>query len=170
MQTNEEHIEQQLWDYIDGICSAADKTRIALLIAQDQTWGAKHKELLQLHTGIIHNIELEQPPVRFTKNVMEAIAVAYPAAAPKQYINRTLMRGIAAFFIVAIVLMVGLMLASTDWSAPAKEMAYTKIHLPQMQFSTLFNGMFFNGIIAVNVILGLALLDIALRAKRPQHH
>lgn len=170
MHTNEEHIEQQLWDYIDGLCSDADQRRIALLISQNETWRAKHAELLLLHNSINGNIELEQPPVRFTKNVMEAIAAAHPAAVPKQYINRTLMRGIAAFFIVAIVLMVGLMLASTDWSAPAKEMAYSRIQLPQMQFSTLFNGIFFNGIIAINVILGLALLDIALRAKRPQHH
>ena len=170
MQTNEEHIEQQLWDYIDGLCSDAERQRIALLIEQDEIWARKYKGLQMLNVGIGNDVELEQPHFRFTRNVMDTIAKAHPVAAPKQYLNPVVIRSIAAFFIITIGFLLAYTLFTADWSAAASEATTRRFNLPKVQLHTMFEGNFFNVVIAVNVILGLALLDFALRAKRVQHH
>ena len=65
-------MEDRLWDFIDGLSSPAEKSAIETLIAENVEWQRKYKELLQVHQLMSHS-ELEEPSMRFTRNVMEEI-------------------------------------------------------------------------------------------------
>ena len=69
----EQNIEQQLWAYIDGISSSEERTSIEKMLQSNHEWKNKYHELMEVHQ-LMNTAELEQPSMRFTKNVMEKIA------------------------------------------------------------------------------------------------
>lgn len=166
METNEE-IEMLLWEYVDGTCNEADRQRISILIAGDAAWKRKYEELSALHAGIADHLQLEQPSMRFTKNVMEAVAATHIAPATKQYINKSIIRGIAAFFIIGITALLGYAFATADWSVSSTStIVMPKMNLSQFHIDKYLNSSTFSAIIAINVLLALVLLDSYLRRKR----
>ena len=94
---NQQEMELQLWEYIDGSLLDAERNAVEKLIADNSFWKQRYHELLDLHQSI-NLIELEQPSLRFTKNVMDEIARYQIAPATKKYINNKIIWGIALFF------------------------------------------------------------------------
>jgi hypothetical protein len=162
---NREAIEAQLWDYIDGTCNAPDKERISALIGTDITWSGLYNELALLHRSIAAHTDSEQPSMRFTKNVMDAVGKAHIAPATKKYINSGVIKGIAALFIAIIIVTIGYALASVNWNEKGTESHFKT----NFDISSFFNSTFFNVFIMVNIVLALVLLDILLRRKQNKH-
>ena len=156
-------IEQQLWSYIDGFSSKEDKTAIEKLIASNLEWKNKYHELLEVHQ-LMSSSELEQPSMRFTKNVMEEIAKLHIAPATKNYINKKIIWGIAAFFITVIAGFLIYAFAQVDWNF--QDNSKPLLDLSTINMSRIFNNNFVNGFMMVNVLLGLVLLDRVLANKR----
>ena len=156
----QDEIEMQLWEYIDSTCSEADRQRIAMLIATDPLWQEGYTELSLLHTGISSSLELEQPSMRFTKDVMDAVAATHIAPATKKYINLNIVRGIAAFFIIGVATLLGVALATANMNDGHK------LALPDLGLETLFNSTFFYAAIGVNILLALLLADVVVRRKQ----
>ena len=98
---NQTSAEERLWNYIDGTCSAEEKSAIEKLIESNIEWQKKYRELLQLNE-LIYSSELEVPSMRFTKNVMEDIAKYQVAPAAKNYIDKKIIWGIGTFFLTMI--------------------------------------------------------------------
>src|SRR6476646_2113647 len=95
-------IEQRLWNYIDNTCDAEERRMIEEFLQNDDSWKKKYQELLYVNKLMHESIELEEPSMRFAKNVMEEIAQSHIAPATKTYINKRIINGIAAFFIIVI--------------------------------------------------------------------
>src|SRR5689334_8231251 len=114
MDSNE--MEVRLWEYIDGLASESQKAAIEKLIGENAEWRAKYHELLDVHQ-LIGSAELEEPSLRFTKNVMEEIARYHIAPATRNYINKKVIWGIAVFFIVLIVGFLVYGFGQVDWHA-----------------------------------------------------
>ncbi len=70
-------------------------------LAENPVWKSKYDELMSIHE-LLQKEELEMPSLRFTKNVMEEIAQYQVAPATKNYINKNVIRGITAFFLIMI--------------------------------------------------------------------
>ena len=83
----QENSELRLWAYIDGLSSVEERTAIKKLIETNVEWKNKYYELLEMDQ-LVRSTELEQPSMRFTKNVMEEIAKLHIAPATKNYINK----------------------------------------------------------------------------------
>ena len=164
MEQNEE-MAMQLWEYIDGNCNETERQRISMLIAQDAQWGQLYTELSSLHTAIPASLELEQPSMRFTRNIMEAVATVQIAPATKKYINKSIIKGIAAFFIGTITILLGYAIAHTDWNTGAS----SAFRLPQINSSEFFNPTFLYAAAAINIVLALVLLDKLLAKKRSNY-
>ena len=162
MEPNEE-IELQLWEYIDGTCTGADKERIALFIANDAVWREKFDTLTALHIDIEEMMEIKQPSMRFTKNVMEAVSRAHIAQPTKTYINRSIIRGIAAFFIAAITIMLTYTFTTTRWSSHESAISSS---WGLSRLGGFMSSPVINVVIAINVVLLLVLVDTLLRRKR----
>ena len=159
----QENIEQRLWSYIDGFSSKEDKTAIEKMIASNLEWKNKYHELLEVHQ-LMSSSELEQPSMRFTKNVMEEIAKLHIAPATKNYINKKIIWGIAAFFIAVIAGFLIYAFAQVDWNF--QDNTKPLLDLSTINMSKIFNNNFVNGFMMVNVLLGLVLLDRVLANKR----
>lgn len=162
-------IEQQLWSYIDGFSSTQEKTAIEKSIATNLEWKNKYHELLEIHQ-LMNSSELEQPSMRFTKNVMEKIAQYHIAPATKNYINKRIIWGIAGFFITLLAVFVIYGFAQVNWtSSNSSNLPIDFSKISQVDYSRIFSNNFVNGFLMVNVLIGLVLLDRVLANKRKKY-
>lgn len=159
----QQNIEQQLWSYIDGFSSHEEKSSIKKMIETNLEWKNKYHELLEIHQ-LVNAADLEQPSMRFTKNVMEKIAQYHIAPATKNYINKKIIWGIASFFITLIAGFLIYAFAQVDWNF--QDNSKPLIDFSTVDISKVFNNNFVNGFMMVNVLLGLVLLDRVLANKR----
>lgn len=161
----QENIERQLWTYIDGFSSNEEISAIEKMIASNLEWKNKYHELLEVHQ-LMSSTELEQPSLRFTKNVMEKIAQYHIAPATKNYINKKIIWGIAGFFITLITGFAIYALAQIDVDWNFQNNAKPLVDFSQVDYSKIFNNNIVNGFMMANVLLGLLLLDRVLANKR----
>jgi len=162
----EQNIDQQLWAYIDGISSNEERSSIEKMLQNNLEWKNKYQELLEVHQ-LMNTDELEQPSMRFTKNVMEKIAQYHIAPATKNYINKKIIWGIAGFFITLIAVFVVYGFAQIDWTSSGNSnlpIDFSKV--PQVDYSKIFSNNFVNVFLMLNVLIGLVLLDRVLANKR----
>ncbi|MBK5272351.1 MAG: hypothetical protein JJE22_15190 [Bacteroidia bacterium] len=163
----QQNIEERLWDYIDGICSAIEKTAIEKLLESNLDWKRKYYELLETQQLML-STELEAPSLRFSKNVMDEIAKLQIAPATKKYINNKIIWGIGFFFITLIVGFLIYGFGQIDWNAQGD--TKLPVDLGKVDYSRFFNNTYVNVFMMINVVLGLFLLDRYLANKRKKFH
>jgi len=161
---NQNDIEVRLWEYIDGLSSNEEKTVIEKLVAENAEWKAKYHELLEVHQSL-NLVELEEPSLRFTKNVMEEIAKYQIAPATKTYINSKIIWGIGIFFLTMIVGFLVYGIGQIDWTVAGDSKGTLGVDLTKIDYSQMFNSNLMNGVMMLNVVLGLFLLDRYLSNK-----
>jgi hypothetical protein len=162
-----QEMEKLIWEYIDGHISSSEQERIIGLLAKDPEWQLKYKELKAIHM-LLQKEELEMPSLRFTKNVMEEIAHFQVAPATKNYINKNVIRGITAFFLIMIGGLFIYFIGQLHWvDNPTGSMlpAYYQ-DANKMNWGKLLNNTYVNIFIGINVILGLILIDKFLQGKK----
>lgn len=171
-----QQMEEQIWNYIDGHASEQEVSFVERMIAADMEWQKKYRELLEVNQLLKTNIELEQPSLRFSKNVMEQIRTFKPAPATVQYINKNIIRGIAAFFILTIGGLLVYSFTQVSWVSAADPLplpfALKNLDPGKLDLSKLMNSTWINVVLMVNIVLGLMLLDSCLRRKKKSsvHH
>ncbi|MEO6316343.1 MAG: hypothetical protein ABIU63_07930 [Chitinophagaceae bacterium] len=163
-------MEDRLWGYIDGSGNAEEKTFVAQLIATQQAWREKYHELLDLHQLMNSSLELDEPSMRFSQNVMEEIAKYQITPATKTYINKKIIYGIGIFFLVMIVGMLGYGLGQINWSADVNAGGPGNFSntINKIDYRKFFNNTYTTIFMIVNVVMGLMLLDMWLGKKRKE--
>lgn len=159
------NIEETLWDYIDGTMDQQQLGFVEELIRTNQEWRVKYAELMEVHQLLQDDIDLEQPSMRFTQNVMEEISRLYITPATRNYINKNVIWGIGLFFLTTIFGLLIYGLGQIDWSQPSTG-AVPDMQVPQVDWNSMFSGTYFNVFIMVNIVLGLMLLDMYLTNKK----
>jgi anti-sigma factor RsiW len=172
---NQRQMDERLWDLIDGLCPPEERSAVEGLIASHREWQLRYKELLEVHETL-SGAELEEPSLRFTRNVMDEIARYQVAPATKSYINKNIVRGLAAFFLVLIAGLLIWCLGQFHWRASgtsspliAQYSQELQEHLDKFDWSKLFNNTYLQLFLMVNVILGLIFLDKVLQRRRRQY-
>jgi hypothetical protein len=169
----EETMEDRLWDYIDGLASAAEKTAVETLIAANAEWQRKYRELLNVHQ-LMAGSDLDAPSMRFTVNVMEEIARHHVAPATKTYINKNIIRSIGAFFLTLIAGLLIYFLRQVNWSStasstPDRHLPNIDLGLDRVDYNKFSSNLPVTLFMLVTVILGFVLLDMYLqRTKNEQ--
>lgn len=160
-------IEDRLWDFIDGNCTEEEKSFIQQLVDTNMEWKAKYSELLEVHQLMQTSLELDEPSLRFRQNVMEEIAKYQIAPATRTYINKNIIRGIGAFFVIMVIGFFISGFAQVNW---ADDGTGTNLPLDMLQrdWSKFFTGTYTNIFLMVNIVLGLILLDMYLGKKKKQ--
>ncbi|MEO3402704.1 hypothetical protein AAFN85_02310 [Mucilaginibacter sp. CAU 1740] len=160
-------IEEKLWNYIDGTCTPAEQEDIARLIEQDEAYAAKYAELTALNAEFA-TMELDEPPMAFSYNVLEAIRYEKMLAPLKATINKKIILGIAAFFVLSIVALLAVVCSSVQVSG--NSLIEISIKLPDnlkvLATTSMFNKTFMQGFFVFDVILALFLTDSYLRRKK----
>ena len=159
------NIEEKLWDYIDGTCTADEKKAISLLIETDKAYQDKYHELLQLNSEF-KSMGLDEPSMPFTYNVMEAIRAEQAQKPLKATINSYIIKGIAAFFILTIAGLFFATFTTMDWSAGAE--TTNSLKLPDL--GSLLNSKVLTIFLFFDTVLGLLLLDTYLHKRRLFKH
>jgi hypothetical protein len=176
----EQPMEDRLWDYIDGLGSPAERSAVETLIAGNQQWRRKNHELLDVHQ-LLAGSELEEPSMRFSKNVMEEIARHHVAPATTTYVNKNIIRSIGAFFLSMIAGLLIYCLATIKWTGGSSSTlisSYTisleknspleKLNLEKFNWEKLFSSSYVTAFILIAVVSGLVLLDLYLQRKKQQ--
>ena len=166
-------IEERLWDYIDGLAVPEEKSAIEQLIDSNIEWRNKYHELLEVHQLMSKSLELDEPSMRFTQNVMEDIAKYQIAPAAQSYINKRIIRGIFAFFLLTIAGFLIYGFGQMNWSGGGSGSTTLPFNIDanrinSFDFSKLFNSTYTSIFVMVNAVLGLVMLDMYLGKKKKQ--
>jgi len=159
-------IEEKLWNYIDGTCSPEEQQAISILIGTDAVYKQKYNELLQLNADF-GKMELDEPSMAFTYNVMEAIRTENALKPLKSAVDKRIIWGIGGFFVLTITALLVFVLASLNWHQTGHVSTF---ELPKVDFAMpnvgdLFNGNIMRGFILFDLVLALFVLDTFLRKK-----
>lgn len=162
MNEHDNHIDEALWNYIDGHTAENERTEVERLLQSNIEWKARYQELLEVHSMINRAVPLDEPSMRFTQNVMEEISRLYVTPAAVNYINRNVVRGIGLFFLTTIIALLVYGLMQTNWSAGIPD----AWDLKRIDWSKFYNNTYANIFMMVNIVLALMLLDMQLSRRR----
>lgn len=149
-------IEEQIWDYIDGIGSAEYRSEIESKIATDEAYKAIYQDLSALHQQI-GDIGLDEPSMSFSRNVMEMVSLEIAPVSMKTKVDKRIIYGVSAFFIIAIAAIFIYALSQLNFTASKVTLTF---NLTNYMTPALFKGFLF-----ADVIIGLLYLDRLLRKK-----
>jgi len=155
-------VEEKLWNYIDGSCTPEDEKAISLLIEGDEVYRNKYNQLLKLNNEF-SVMELDEPSMAFTYNVMAAIGQEHARQPLKAAINTRIIKGIGLFFVVTISVILIFALYKVNWSAGAGVVQVPSQLLPD--FKNLLSGPVMKVFLFFDVVLALYLFDTYLRKK-----
>ena len=153
-------IEQQLWDYIDGNLDADEAQTIEEKINTNAKIKLQYEELLSLNLAF-GKIELDEPSMSFTRNVMESVSIAPAPVALKTKVNTRIIYGIGGFFILSLVALFGYALFNLDFKTTDfdlqlnADLNWEKYISPTVLVSFLF----------ADLVIGLVFVDYLLRKK-----
>jgi len=164
----QKNIEERIWDYIDGLSNTEEKTAIEQLIATNLEWQRTYRELLEAHLLIAKHTELDEPSMRFTRNVMEEIAKYKVAPAASSYINKKIIWGIAGFFLTMIAGFLIYGFFQINWTASNSSDVISQVNFDKLNLSKFFSNTYTTIFMMINVVLGLVLLDLYLHRKKAQ--
>src|SRR5215213_5876555 len=134
----QQQMEERLWNYIDGASETEERSAIQKLLDSNVEWQSTYKELLEVHQ-LLHSSELEEPSMRFSRNVMEEIGRLQIAPATKNYINKKIIYGLGAFFIVMIAGFLVFGFSQINWSAPADSNDLIPVDFSKVNFNVFFS-------------------------------
>jgi hypothetical protein len=163
---NKEHLEEKLWEYIDGLSSDEDKASINRLLHSDPEWKLKYDELVELNR-ILNTSELEQPSMRFAQNVMEEIVKQHIAPATKTYINKKIIYGIGGFLLTMLLGLIIYFIANLQLQQGSTSSTFSA-EMGKMNWSELLNSSYTNIFLLVTLVLGLMLLDRYLNIRKEE--
>jgi len=159
------NIEELLWNYIDGTCSADEQKTISALIKSDEGVRIKYEEFLSLNREFAA-MELDEPSMAFTYNIMETIRTETAQVPLKATINNRIIWGIAAFFMISIFLLLVFTMATMNWSDGNVSFDFTFAKGFKMpDITEHLSGPLLKGFLFFDVVLGMFLFDAYLRKR-----
>ena len=158
------NIEERLWNYIDGSCSADEQQAIGSMIASDEAVRLKYQQLLALNAEFAA-IEPDEPPMAFTYNVMEAIRAEQAQKPLKAAINKRIILGIALFFAITITALLVYTFANIH-VAPANINSTLPFSLKLPQAQNFLTRPVVNAFVFFDVVAALFFFDAWLRRKK----
>jgi hypothetical protein len=164
------NIEEQLWNYIDGTCTADERSAISKLIASDEAVRLKYNELLALNKEFAP-MELDEPSMAFTYNVIEAIRTEQALVPLKAAINKRIIMGIALFLVITLTGFLVFAFTKMDFASLGSVNIGVKVpaNFKMPEVSTHFSKPLVEGFMFFDVVLGLFLFDAYLRRKKQAH-
>ncbi|OCX52219.1 hypothetical protein BEL04_12095 [Mucilaginibacter sp. PPCGB 2223] len=159
-------VEEKIWNYIDGNCSPDEQQAMDILIATDDVYKRKYHELSKLNIEFSCMMELDEPSMGFGYKVMETIRTENAMKPLKATIDKRIIKGIAAFFVVSIVTLLVFALINVSWTNTNSTntlLSGQDIKIPQL--GNYLNGTVLKVFILFDIVLALFLADGYLRKK-----
>jgi len=147
--------EEQLWNYIDGFCSEKEQEEIEKKLAEDQSLMDLYEQLLKVNQQLNTHLEIDEPSMSFTRNVMEQVKHEIAPAAIKSKVDHRVIYAIGGFFMVLLLatLIYAFATATPDFTINVTSLHLDKVISPAVLWVVLF----------ANAVLLLIYLDSYLR-------
>ena len=95
-------IEEQLWNYIDGNCTPAERLEIEAKLAINIQYHGIYQELVKVNEAL-NKLDFEDPSMSFARNVMEKVNLELKPVALKTKVDSRIIYSIGSLFILALV-------------------------------------------------------------------
>lgn len=156
-------IDEQIWEYIDGELSGKEREAVAKKIADDKSYASVYVEMLELHR-LMAAVELDEPSMSFTRNIMDQVNLEMPPLALKTKVDKRIIYGLTAIFLAAIGSVSWLAISYANFPAlPLPTLPSFDFNLNMAQFvSPMSLQIFF----FIDVLLALLYLDRLYRSKK----
>ncbi|NTE05318.1 hypothetical protein G6M26_34330 [Agrobacterium tumefaciens] len=154
-------IDEQLWDYIDGNLDAAQASIIKEKIDTDAEVKNQYEELLRFNLTF-DKIELEEPSMSFTRNVMENIALEPAPVAMKTKVDKMIIYSIGGFFVFSLLILFGYVLYNLNMPNFDQKVNFNFNLNKYITSATVYSFLF------ADLVIGLIFLDQLLREKMAQ--
>lgn len=158
------HMEERIWDYIDGLCSEEEQATIAHLITHDPVYSSKYQELKALQNDF-QLLELDEPSMAFTNKVMEKVALQSKPLSAKAMIDKRVIYGIASVFVTLMLLCLVIAVKDINWAASINSPSQINFDLSQVKLSEANKTLILYGFFMFDMTAALMLLDKFLRRK-----
>lgn len=156
--------EDEIWDYIDGNGTTESLAATAANIETDPVYATLYEELLAVHQQLA-SIDLEEPSMSFSRNVMEAVKTAPAPVRLRTRVDKRIIYAFATFFIAAIAVMVTYILSGVRINPAAPEL-HIDLRATASALRTAINPTVIKIFLFVDMLLAFVYLDILLRRRR----
>lgn len=153
-------IEQQLWDYIDGNLDEIQRKNIEEKIESNAAVKLQYEELLNLNFAF-SEMELDEPSMSFTRNVMENVALEPAPVSLKTRVDTRIIFSIGAFFAISILGLLGYILYNSTFTMPN----FGKYFTADFNLDKYITPTAIYVFIGLDIIIGLIFMDYVLRRK-----
>ncbi|SDM06447.1 hypothetical protein SAMN05421813_105136 [Daejeonella rubra] len=158
------NLEQRIWDYLDGTGTDQEREFTKQLIGSDSEFRALYEELRSIHLSV-SSLDLDEPSMSFSRNVMDKIQLEPVPGSVKSLIDKRVIYGITAFFLITITALLGVLFYQTDWTQQSG-LDMPEYKLPEFDTSNYVNSTTINIFFFTDIIIVLYLFDGFL-SKRP---
>lgn len=158
-------IEQKIWDYLDGNLDEKGRQEIERLIESNSEYRAVYEDLSDINNSLL-KMDLEEPSLRFTGNIMDKLKNEPVPGSIKSLVDKRIIYGLLIFFLSAIAFLLAVLMFRLDWSTPTEGFDYSvniAVKMPQVdpgRFDWVIKGFFF-----LDTVIVLYLFDYFLRRK-----
>lgn len=90
--------EEQLWNYIDGFCTNLEKAEIEARLKADEAFQQLYRQLLEVNKQLAIHLEIDEPSMSFTRNVMEQVQQEIAPVKLKTKVDKRIIYAIGGFF------------------------------------------------------------------------
>lgn len=147
-------VEEQLWNYIDGNCTPAEKLEIEAKLAVNIQYHSVYQELLGVNEEL-NRIDFEEPSMSFTRNVMDKVNLELKPVALTTKIDNRIVYSIGALFVLSLIGIFTYAVATSDMSF--------KINMPKIELS--FSRTTLQIFLFIDAAIALVYLDGFLRKR-----
>lgn len=154
-------IEQKIWEYLDGTCTEQERKLTERLIETEPEYQSVYEEC-RLFDLDISSAELDEPSMSFNRNVMDKIQMEPVPGSVKSLIDKRIIYGITAFFLLTITALLGILFYQMDWSQPMTS-DFSKFQMQGIDPSEYINRTIINIFVFADILLALYLFDGFLR-------
>ncbi|MCC6459288.1 MAG: hypothetical protein IT260_02380 [Saprospiraceae bacterium] len=159
--------DDMLWDYADGLLSAADKARVESELLQNPEWQQRLR-LIQAEKQELFSLPLETPGAGFADRVMSAWAAEHMQARAKAEGKDWIIRLIALVFVWFVLLPVVVMLVTALQVTPAAAPLVNLPELPNIPAAE-WSRRLSNPAVTYSLLLGLVFVGLRFLDKYLQH-
>ena len=153
-------IEQQLWDYIDGNLNETQRKSIEEKIETDISVKLQYEELLNLNAAF-SEMELDEPSMSFTRNVMDSVALEPAPVSLKTKVDNRIIYSIGGFFVISLMALLGYVFYNSTFTMPD----FSRYMSVSFEIDKVITPISLYIFLGIDLILGLIYIDYFLRKK-----
>jgi len=151
------NLEQRIWDYLDGTGTDEEREFTKQLINSEPEFRTVFEELSAIHLSV-SSLDLDEPSMSFSRNIMEKIELEPVPGSVKSLIDKRVIYGITAFFLITITALLGVLFYQIDWTQQS-EIYMPDYKLPEFDTSNYVNSTTINIFFFADIVIALYLFD-----------